>query len=892
LLDHYRIVGVLGHGGMGVVYRATDTKLDRPVAIKFLGEQLLDGAAQQRFKREAEIAASLNHPHIVTVYDVATRDGHQYIVSELVDGGTLDSWAAAARRSWRQKVELMTGVADALAATHAAGVLHRDIKPGNILIGSNGYAKLADFGLALRGATAISQGVVTRQTAVGFVVGTVAYMSPEQTSGQALDERSDVFSFGVVLYELLAGRRPFDGSTDLEVLKAIAQAPYSPLPETLPEPLRAIVDKALEKDPADRYQSMRELVVDLKRVARKAVSGQQTATPSSATPRRWFPVSVVLAVALAAVLVAGVLLLLKQKAPPVRAVRFDMAVPASTGDLALSPNGQTLAYAADAAGGERALFVRTVGAITSKEVPNSERASQPFWSPDGRALVFETDLALKRIDVAGTGSPVLLARSAGAMGGTWSSEGTILFSSMASAVTRDKAIGVIGSVGINGGDVVARTAAQDPNSKTFHYRPTMLPDGRHYLFVDEHQPTADAPYQDTISMGSLDSAEVEPLVALGETTGTGRVLLGYANGWLMYTKRLTLLAQRLDLRAAKVAGDPVTVAEGVNAFALAGDVLAFRQDLGPAVGAAPASELRWYGRDGTPLEAVGVPSAYGGFELTRDARRLVVADGGDIWVHDLVRNVSTRLTFEPDRQDVPSWSPDNSDIVFASGRGHTDFTKDLYRRAANGSGGEELLYAGEGGNLLTPAGWSADGRELLLSILPLGKAVRQPLWRLTLSNKQAEPIIESRASIVNANLSPNGHWLAYATDASGVFEVVVQPYPNLTQGKWQISVRGGDEPRWRSDGKELFFVAADGTLNAVTVDADAAAGTFTTGAPIGLFRANLTRRLYNRLLVRYDVAPDGQRFLMSVRAPSSATAGAEEAAVHVVVNWTATLLAN
>jgi Tol biopolymer transport system component len=785
----------------------------------------------------------------------------------------------------------MTGVADALAATHAAGLLHRDIKPGNILIGSNGYAKLADFGLALRGATAAARGSASRHTAVGFVVGTVAYMSPEQTAGQVLDERSDVFSFGVVLYELLAGRRPFDGASDLEVLKAIAQAPYSPLPETLLEPLRAIVDKALEKDPADRYQSMRELVVDLKRVARKATSGQQAATSSRTTPPRRLPVNAALAIALAAVLVVGAVLLFQQKSPPARAVRFDMAVPASTGDLALSPNGQTLAYVADGVGGERALFTRPVGGITSREVPNTGHASLPFWSPDGRALVFEADLALKRIDVSGTGDPVLLARSAGAMGGAWSSDGTILFSSMASAATHDKAIGVLGSVAINGGEVVARTAAQDPTMQAFHYRPILLPDGRRYLFVDEHRPTASAPYQDTISLGSLDSADVVPVVGLGEATGTGSVRLGYANGWLLYTKQRTLLAQRFDVRTERVKGDAVTIAEDVNAFTVAGDVLAFRQGVAPAV--AGRSELRWYGRDGTSAEAVGDPSSYGGFELTRDARRLVLADGGDIWVRDLAREVSTRLTFEPGKQDSPAWSPDDSEIVFASGRGHTDFTKDLYRRAANGSGSEELLYAGEGGNLATPVGWSTDGRELLFSILPLGKVVQQPLWRLTLSNKQAEPIIESRATIVNASLSPDGHWLAYATDASGVFEVVVQPYPNVAQGKWQVSARGGDEPRWRNDGKELFFIAADGTLNAVTVDPDPAAGTFAMGPPVSLFRADLTRRVFNRELVRYDVAPDGQRFLMSVRAPSAThTAEAENVAVHVVVNWTATLAAN
>src|SRR6516162_8993156 len=356
-IGNYRIDGVLGRGGMGVVYRATDTKLDRPVAIKFLSSTVTNADANVRFRQEAKTASSLNHPHIVTVHDVGERDGHPYIVSELVDGGTLDDYAMKTRkRSWRQSVELLTGVADALAAAHAAGVLHRDVKPGNILIGSNGYAKLADFGLAKlvdtgpRDPSARERSAATRNTRAGVVVGTIAYMSPEQAAGLAVDARSDVFSFGVVLYELVAGRRPFEGANELETLKSIAHAAPAPLSSDVPEMLRMSLEKALEKEPSDRYQTMQDFVADLKRVTRRG-SGTQTAvlvTDLRARARtRWLVAGAfVIGLALASIPTARSLL----KAPPLPPPRMHFAIPAPgyTGPrgVAISPDGTRIAYMA------------------------------------------------------------------------------------------------------------------------------------------------------------------------------------------------------------------------------------------------------------------------------------------------------------------------------------------------------------------------------------------------------------------------------------------------------------------------------------------------------------------------------------------------------------------
>jgi Tol biopolymer transport system component len=403
LLSHYRIDGVLGRGGMGVVYRATDTKLDRPVAIKFLALDLADARAKERFRQEAHTASSLSHPHIVTVHDVGEHDGRQFIVSELVDGGTLDDWSSATRRGWRQCVELVTGVADAVAAAHKAGVLHRDIKPGNILIGSNGYAKLADFGLAkLVGTDAQRPPGSTQQ---GVIVGTVAYMSPEQATGQPLDERSDVFSFGIVLYELLAGRRPFDGVNDLETLKGIVHASPPPLPEGVPELLRMAVDKALEKDPADRHQTMRDLVADLRRAARKSTSSQ-SAMQASADSRslgffvRYRP-AVLAALALAA---AGAVYVYALRPNPTAssaaatggtAPPYEITRLTTSGNAiapAIAPDGRYIAYVqSHESTGATSLWVRQVATPGNVLVVASEAGEWiglPTVTPDGDYVDF------------------------------------------------------------------------------------------------------------------------------------------------------------------------------------------------------------------------------------------------------------------------------------------------------------------------------------------------------------------------------------------------------------------------------------------------------------------------------------------------------------------------
>jgi hypothetical protein len=488
----YRIDGVLGRGAMGVVYRATDTKLNRAVAIKFLAADIGDENARWRFQQEAATTTSLNHPHIVTVHDVGEHDGRRYIVSEIVDGGTLEDWLAAPRKhGWRQTVELLVGVADAIATAHAAGVLHRDIKPGNILLDGNGYAKLADFGIAKLVEQQTAATGVGHATARGVVIGTVAYMSPEQASGLPLDSRSDVFSFGVVLYEALAGKRPFEGANDLETLKAIAHVAPPPLSPEIPEQLRNAVERALEKDPADRYQSIRELAIELKRVARRTTETGPRA-PMPATGRAGVALWAIgggIALTALAIAVPWALKLQRQPQRPAE-IRYEMPAPnyaPGSENLAISPDGKQLAYLISIDGKEQ-VYVRPIGSLAGHTIPGADNGTALFWSPDSRALVFLLNGELTRVDLDGDALRALAPASVVAARGSWSHDGTILFS----APPESDGVGVIGSLPASGGRANRLTTVDIANKELFHGYPTFLPDGKHFLYVRQHQPPTPA----------------------------------------------------------------------------------------------------------------------------------------------------------------------------------------------------------------------------------------------------------------------------------------------------------------------------------------------------------------------------------------------------------------
>ena len=883
----YRIDGVLGRGAMGIVYRATDTKLNRGVAIKFLAAEAGDGNAQWRFQQEATTTTALHHPHIVTVHDVGEHDGRRYIVSEIVDGGTLDDWLAAPRKhGWRQTVELLVGVADAIAAAHAAGVLHRDIKPGNILLDGNGYAKLADFGIAKLAEQQSDATGLGHATAHGVVIGTVAYMSPEQASGLALDARSDVFSFGVVLYEALAGRRPFEGANDLEVLKATAHAAPPPLPPEIPEQLRNAVERALEKDPADRYQSIRELVIELKRVARRTT---ETA-PRAALPAKGragvAPWAIGGGIALTALAIAVPWALRLQRQPE-RAgeIRFEMPAPNYTPGsevLAISPDGKQLAYIASI-DGKPEIYVRPIGSLAGRTIPGAANGTALFWSPDSRALAFLLNGELTRVDLDGNALRSVAPASVVAARGTWSRDGTILFSA---APERD-GVGVIGSVRAAGGETSRLTAIDTANKELFHGYPTFLPDGKHFLYVRQHKPPTPA----TLYLASLDDPSGVEIGSAGTITPTTTFALDYNDGYVLLLRNGTLLAQRLDLGARKLEGSPTTVAENVSAFSIsATGVLVYRAG-GPAIG--ESRQLVWYDREGDRAPIRDTPPNSSNPRLSPDDTQILVDTSGgdlraaDLWSIDIARSIPTRLTFDPANESVGLWSLDGKEIVFGTARGGSTpyLTHRLVRRAANGTGDEQMLYETESPtDAVAPLEWSPDGRYLLFAQANAGTFTTVgEIWKLSMSGAAtAVPVLQTPFRVRSATVSPDGAWLAYSTTESGSDQIMVQSFPDTSRGKWRISSGGGTEPRWRRDGRELYFLAPDGTMMVAAVTPDA--GAFRYEPPRALF--NTGAKLSVAPGFYYDVTRDGQRFVVNELGQDQPTRQEPPSPpIEVIVNW-------
>jgi Tol biopolymer transport system component len=899
-IGSYRIEAVLGRGGMGTVYRAIDTKLHRSVAIKFLSSALADAQARRRFQQEAETASALNHPHIVTVHDVGERDGEQYLVSELIDGGTLNDWLAATHdRPWRQTVEMLVGVADAIAAAHRVGIVHRDIKPGNILIGKNGYAKLADFGLAkllddgAQRAPAAESRSRAAPTGVGVVVGTVAYMSPEQAAGRPLDERTDVFSFGVVLYEALAGRRPFEASNDLELLKTIAHGAPPPLPAQVPESVRAIVDKALEKDPAERYQHMQDLVVDLRRAVRKG--GAHTQSPDvsgdAATARRRLRrmslVAAGLALALAAALVPATWYFLRAPTPT-QPARFVIPAPGYAGGLAISPDGQNIAYTATV-NGKRQIWVRPIAALEAHALPGTDNAESPFWSPDGHNLAYYADAKLLKIDASGGPPQALADASQFGAGGSWGRDGTILF-----VRTAPGAIAAIAKVPAVGGAAAAATVLA-PERELVHTTPRFLPDGHSFLFFSLDR---GAPGAVTLRVGALGDPTTTPLVALG-TADPNRPFASaaYVHGVLLYTRDGTLLAQHFDPKTRLLGASVVPLAENAMDVSASdnGTLVYAAIPLGQRPGASAGRQLTWFDRHGNRKGTIAARDGAISASLSPDGGRLAFSGGplepdSEIWTVDLARAGPTRRTFEPQNY-APIWSPDGAQILFSSTRASTNQTpKQLYRRAANGTGSDELLFTVGDDEFVVPSSWSQDGRYVIFehttraTVNSVGDT-----WVLPLDGeRRAFPLIESKSLKGGARLSPDGRWLAYSTDESGTRQIVVQPFPAVNDGKWQVSTSGGIEPKWRRDGRELYYLGLDGGIMAVPIEPGT---TFDAGPPATLFTTGISVPGFVTETY-YDVTADGQRFIVNMFQAPAAGSGGDAAApvpITVVINATAAL---
>jgi Tol biopolymer transport system component len=883
-LGRYEVVSLLGAGGMGEVYLAKDAQLNRTVAIKVLSQHLAGNVElRQRFEREARAVSSLNHPHICTLYDVGHEKDVHYLVMEHLEGETL---ATRLRKGGLPTEEAMTyavQIADALDKAHRKGVVHRDLKPGNIMLTRTG-AKLLDFGLAKQTAddrpslSSATQTATSPLTAEGTVVGTFQYMAPEQLEGKEADARTDLFAFGAVLYEMVTGRSAFAGKSQASLIAAIMTTDppaISKLQPMTPPALDRLVQRCLAKDPDDRWQTANDLASELKWVA-AAGSQAGVGAPVAARRKTQSRLAWSLVALLAVVSALASIAYYWEASTEVQTIRTSVLAPegatfARFGDRAgpveISPAGRHLAFVASKDGANM-LWIRSLDALEARPLAGTAGAYWPFWSPDSRHVGFFAQGKLKKIQIAG-GPALTLCDAQDARGGTWGREDVIVFAG--------GSIDPLMKVSAAGGEPTQVTELDKSQREETHRFPHFLPDGRHFLFVVRIPGGGGEARRVVIFAGSIDSKERKSIL---ETSGNA----AYASGHLLFSHARTLMAQRFDPDRLELIGDAFPIAETLqfdNQFSRVGfsvsrnGILAYQTS-----GARAGSDLVWYDRSGEQVEIGGEPAIYIDHSLSPDGTTAVATinepetGSGDLWMVDLVRGIRTRLTFHDADDGVGLWSPDGTRVVFNSNR---KGNYSVFQKPADGAGGAEFIQEIEGGDLYCTS-WSPDGQHLVcLGLDPNGRTGFDIYLLSLLKDAELTPLIQSRFTENWPKLSPDGRWLAYTSDESGVVEVYVRPFP-LRGGKWQVSTSGGARPRWGPDGKELFYLDPENTLTVARLEPGERS--LRVGKVEPLFQANFSQVLG----WPYDIAPDGQRFLASVSGEQ-----AMGSPITVVVNWTADL---
>jgi Tol biopolymer transport system component len=877
-LGPYEITGPLGAGGMGEVYRARDTRLGRDVAVKVLPQHLSTSPdLRARFEREARAVSALNHPHICTLHDIGREGDTDYLVMELVEGETLAARLEKGPLPTEALLKTAIEVAGALDRAHRSGIIHRDLKPGNIML-TKGGAKLMDFGLArAAGPTAGPAGSALSQTptvshpltAEGTIVGTFQYMAPEQIEGAEADARTDLFAFGAVLYEMATGKKAFAGRSQASLLAAILKEEPRAISEVQPmspPALDRVVRRCLAKDPDERWQSARDVVHELEWIRD---AGSQAGVPAQVAARRKSRERLGWITALAAVVLAAAGIVLAPRLLPrqrmAKVVRFSIAPPenltlgggnGTPSNSVISPDGRMLVFAPGDSAGTTRLWVRPMESLAAREIPGTEGAAYPFWSPDGRSIGFFADGKLKRVPVDG-GRPQVLCDANSGRGGTWSREGVILFSPASQAP--------LSRVPASGGDVVQVTTLDTARKEIAHRWPRFLPDGRHFLYLT--LPERDGQFDNFV--GSLDGKPAR-LVARSD-----RAAVYAPPGYLLVVRNETLLAQRFDAASGATRGEPVSLGELPDAGGNLGEPNASVSDDGVLVwqSVVPVvAHLVWLDRSGKEVGTVTMtPGPYSGVTPSPDGRRAILLrpdpqTATDMWLVELDRGTTTRFTSEPGNEFFPVWSPDGSRLAFASNR---NGPYDIYARPVTGSGQEEVLC--RSGQLKKwPTTWSPDGRSIVFT----GSSPKtgDDLWILPLDgDRKPVPYLNSRFNENNGAISPDGRWLAYTSDETGRNEVYVQPFP--TPGaKSQVSTDGGDGARWSRDGRQLFFATVDGKIMGSDIQAGAE------------FQASVPRILFRLPHDFVDFGLSGERglCLMPVGAQKPAT-------LTVVQNWAAEL---
>ena len=869
-IAHYTVTAKLGAGGMGEVYRARDTRLGRDVAIKVLPASFaVDRDRLARFEREAQLLASLNHPHIAAIFGFEEVSGTRALVMELVEGPALAERIQQGPLPLDEALRIAGEIARALEAAHSKGIIHRDLKPANVKLTREGQVKVLDFGLAKAVEGGDSPQDLSRSptlsvaaTRAGVVLGTAAYMSPEQARGKTADKRADIWAFGLVLFEMLTGRSAFRGETVTDILASVVkEAPdWSALPAETPLALRRLLRRCLEKDPGRRQHDIADARLELEDALAEPAEAAQLAPVAKEVPlwRRGLPWGVAAVFALAAAVLSWQLARDTSRPGDLR-VRFSIPPPPQTRladpiwPLAvLSPDGSLLVMEAWR-GGNSQLYLRRLDEFETVPLAGTEGATKPFFSPDGKWIGFAADRKLKKVAIAG-GTPVVLCDAEWG-GGAWLPDDTIIF-------TQAYTTG-LWRIPASGGTPQKLTEPDRAKGELGHWWPQVLPDGETILFTNFSTPIERA----RIAAYSLRTGQQEPLV---EGAMFGRYL---PTGHLVYVRSETMMAVPFDAKKLEVTGTPLPILDDLAIDPTNGTTQFSFSDNG-TVAFVPASTTRlrsllvWVDRAGKAQPIALPPRAYAEPRLSPDGRRLALSiweQGRDVWVYDLERGSFTRITSGPTAEFMPLWSRDGRRLVYSSE--HPVF--ELYWKPADGTGTEEALLTSSFDKY--PASFTPDGRTLVYS--EAGMQSASDILMLPLEGQRKPvPVVNTRFEEMAPQLSSDGRWLAYQSDQSGRFEVYVQSFPGPGE-RHQVSTDGGTEPLWSRDGRELFYRQGDRVLT-VPVRPGAA---FQAGRPVVLFEGSFEHFRYH---AGYDVSPDSRRFVMVQRDPDT-----PPAQVRVVLNW-------